>query len=94
MASMQSSLMKKLADELFLATTEQDTVRHDCRHPAVGLEAGEHVLHEHEVRLLARLRTPLAETTGELHACAAVVLRERRVRKHTVELADLACSPG
>ena len=52
---------EKLADELFLTTTEQDPVRHDRRHPAVGLEAGEHVLHEHEVRLLAGLRAPLAE---------------------------------
>ena len=61
-------IYEELADELFLTTTEQDPVRHDRRHPAVGLEAGEHVLHEHEVRLLAGLRAPLAEATGELHA--------------------------
>ena len=80
---------EQLADELFLTTTEQDPVRHDRRHPAVGLETGEHVLNEHEVRLLAGLRAPLAEATGELHAGAAVVLRERRVGEHPVELADL-----
>ena len=81
---------EELADELFLATTEQDPVRHDRRHPAVGLEAGEHVLHEHEVRLLAGLRAPLAEAAGELHAGAVVVLRKRRVGEHPVKLADLA----
>ena len=80
---------QELADELFLATPEKDPVRHDRRQPAVGLEAGEHVLHKHEVCLLAGLWAPLAEATGELHAGAAVVLRERRVREHTVELADL-----
>ena len=80
---------ENLADELFLTTAEQDPVRHDRRHPAVGLEAGEHVLHEHEVRLLAGLRAPLAEAAGELHAGAAVVLRKRWVGEHTVELADL-----
>ena len=54
---------EELTDELFLAATEQNPVWHDRRHPAAGLEAGEHVLHEHEVRLLAGLRTPLAEAT-------------------------------
>ena len=46
-------------------------------------------LHEHEVRLLAGLRAPLPKATGELHARATVVLRERRVGEHTVELANL-----
>ena len=81
---------ENLADQLFLAAAEQHAVGHDRRHVAVGLEAGQHVLDEHEVGLLAGLGAPFAEAAGELHVGAAVVLRERRIGEHAVELADLA----
>ncbi len=70
---------QQFADELFLATAEQHAVGHDGGHVAVRLEAGDHVLHEHQVGFLAGFRAELAEPAGELHAGAAVVLRERRV---------------
>ncbi len=62
------------ADELFLAAPEEHAVRHDGGHVTVGLEAGQHVLDEHEVGLLAGLRAPFTEAGGELHIGAAVVL--------------------
>ncbi len=77
------------ADEFFLAAAEQHAVGHDGRHVAVGLEAGDHVLHEHEVGLLAGFRAEFAEAAGELHGGAAVVLRERRVGEHAIEFARL-----
>ncbi len=52
---------QQLADELFLAATEEDAVRHDGGTEPVRLEAGEDVLDEHEVRLFPGLRAPLAE---------------------------------
>ena len=54
------------------------------------LEAGQHVLHKHEVGLLAGLGAPLAEAAGKFHVGAAVVLRKGRIGQHTVELAHLA----
>jgi hypothetical protein len=50
-----------------------------------GLEAGQHVLDEHEVGLLASLGAPLTEAVLELHSGAAVVLGERRIGKDTVK---------
>ncbi len=57
---------------------------------AVGLKASAHVLNKHEVGLLAGFRAELTEAAGEGHTGAAVVLRERRVCEHAVELARLA----
>ena len=54
-------LDEELADQLFLAAAEEHAVRHDRRHVAVGLEAGQHVLDEHQVGLLAGLGAPVAE---------------------------------
>ena len=81
-------LDQQLADELLLAPAEQHPVGHDRGHVALRLEARQHVLDEHEVGLLAGLRTPLAEAAREAHVGAAVVLRERGVGEHAVELAD------
>ena len=61
-------LDEPLAARLFLAATEQDAVRHDDRQLAVALERGDHVLHEHQVRLLAAFRHEGVEPLGELHA--------------------------
>ena len=47
---------EQLTDQLFLAAPEQDAVGHDGRHMTVGLEAGDHVLYEHQVGLLTALR--------------------------------------
>ena len=55
MASMTIVLDEQLADELFLAAAKEHAVRHDRRHVAVRLEAGQHVLDEHQVGLLAGL---------------------------------------
>ncbi len=57
---------------------------------AIALEARQHVLDKHQVGFLAVFRTPLAETAGEFHAGAAVVLRKRRIGQHPVEPAYLA----
>ena len=54
------------------------------------LETGEHVLNEHEVGFFSRLRAPLAKAGGKLKCDSAVVLRERRICQHAVELADAA----
>ncbi len=72
---------------LFLATPKQHAVRHDHRHFAVALERGDHVLHEHQVGLLAALGHEGVEAFGELHPVARVVLRERRIGDHSVEAA-------
>ena len=77
-------------DQLFLATAEKHAVGHDRCHVAVGLQARQHVLDEHQVGLLAGFGAPLAEARRELHGGAAVILREGRVGEHAVELPDLA----
>ena len=64
-------------------------MRHDRGHVAIRLEAGQHVLDEHQVSFFAGLGAPFAKARGELHAGAAVVLRERRIGKDAVKLADL-----
>ena len=81
---------QQFPNQLFLAPTKQHAVGHDGGHVAVALEAGQHVLDKHQVGLFAGFRAPLAETVGELHTGAAVVLREWRVGQHAVELAYLA----
>ena len=83
-------LDEDFADELFLAAPEQHAVGHDRGHVAVRLEAGQHVLDEHEVGLLPGLRAPFAEAGGKLQVGAAVVLREGRIGEDAVEFADLA----
>ena len=83
-------LDEDLADELFLAAPKEHAVGHDGGHVAVGLEAGQHVLDEHEVGLLAGLGAPLAKAIGELQGGPAVVLGKGRIGQDAVELADLA----
>ena len=64
-------------------------MRHDRRHVAVWLEAGEHVLHEHQISLLAGLgANHIGSGSGISCPGPAVVLRERRVGQHAVELAE------
>ena len=76
-----------LADLLLLAAAEEHAVGHHHRHLARGLEAGQHVLHEHQVGLLARLRRKaVLEALRPLHGGAVVVLGEGRVGDHPVEL--------
>ena len=79
-----------LADQLFLAAAEENTVGHDCRHVAVGLQARQHVLDEHQIGLLARLGAPFPEARRELYGGPAVVLRKRRIGENPIELPDLA----
>ena len=63
----------------------------DSRDHAAGPADGEHVLGEHQVRLLAGGGTPApAEALGELHAGAAVILAEGRIGDHPVETHQLA----
>ena len=81
---------QQFPNQLFLASAKKHAVGHDGGHVTVALEAGQHVLDKHQVGLFAGFRAPLAETVGELHAGAAVVLRERRVGQHAVEFAYLA----
>ena len=85
-------LDEQLANELFLAAAKEHAVGHDRRHVPVWLQAGQHVLDEHEVGLLACFRAPFAEAGRELQRGAAVVLRERRIGEDAVELADLPAS--
>ena len=81
---------EQLANQLFLAAAKQHAMWHDGRHAPLGFQAGHHVLDEHQVGLLAGFRAPLAKAAGELHVSPAVVLREWRIGKHTVEGANLA----
>ena len=85
-------LDKALAAGPLLAPAEEHAVRHDHRHLAVGLGDGHHVLHEHQVGLLALLRHEHPEALLVLHAGGGVVLREGRVGDHPVEGAQLAVS--
>ena len=82
--------MKCLRASLLLAAAEQHAVRHDGGHLAVGLEHGEHVLHEHQVGLLARLGHPDGEAAGILDVLLDVVLGEGRIGEHAVEAHQLA----
>ena len=76
-----------VADLLLLAAPEQDAVRHDdCPAPA-ALQRGQHMLDEHQVSLLARLRRhPVNEPLPVLALGSLVVLGERRIGDHAVEL--------
>ena len=67
-----------------LATAEEDSVRHDGRHLPVGLQHGEHVLHEHQVGFLALLRHPHREAARILDLLLDVVLAERRIGEDAV----------
>ena len=83
-------LDEDFADQLFLAAPKEHAVGHDGGHVAVGLEAGQHVLDEHEIGLLAGLGAPFAKAIGELQGGPAVVLGERRIGQDAVELPDLS----
>src|ERR1700751_5249742 len=81
---------QEFADKLFLATSEKHAMRHDGGHVAVRLEAGQHVLNEHEVGLFPRFGTPFTEAGCKLQRRATVILGKGRVSKDTVEFADLS----
>ncbi len=82
-------LNENFADELFLAAPKQHAVGHDGGHVTMGFKAGEHVLNEHQIGLLAGLGTPFPKTVGKLHGSPAVVLGKRRIGQHAVEFPDL-----
>ena len=87
----QVVLDKTLADLPLGPAAKQHAVRHNRADHAPLAQHGDHVLHEHEVGLLAGLGTPaVGEALGEGHAFGAVVLRERRVREHPVKTHQLA----
>lgn len=73
----------------FFAASEEDTMRHDHSQLPIALERGNHVLHEHQVGLLAALRHEVREPLLELHLLEVVVLRERRIGDHSVEPTNL-----
>ena len=84
---------KLFADFLFRAAAKEHAVGHDGGNHAARFADGEHVLGEHEVALLARGRTPTpAETLGELHVAARVVLAEGRIGDDAVEAVQLPAS--
>jgi len=72
------------------AAAEEHTVGHDGGHLAVGLEHRDHVLHEHQVGLLALLGHPHDEAPRVLDVLPDVVLAERRIGEHAVEAFQLA----
>ena len=74
----------------FLTAAEQYAVRHDGSQAPIGLEHSQHMLHKHQVGLLALLGHPYRETAGKLDVFLDVVLTERRVGQHTVEAPELA----
>ena len=78
-----------LARLLLLAAPEQHAVRHHRRQPPARLQHRQHVLHEHQVRLLALLRHPDRKAPGELDVLLQVVLAERRIGQHAVEAQKL-----
>jgi hypothetical protein len=73
-----------------LAAPEQHAVRHHRRHAAVALEHGQHVLNEHQIRLLALLGHEDLEALRPVHPLADVVLAERRVGEDAIEPHELA----
>ncbi|OIQ71559.1 hypothetical protein GALL_468230 [mine drainage metagenome] len=73
-----------LASFFFFATAKQHAMRHDGRHFAICLEYGQHVLHEHQVGLLAFLRHPDGKASGVFDVFLDVVLAEGWVGEHTV----------
>jgi hypothetical protein len=76
-----------------LAAAEEHTVGHDGGEFSVGFEDGEHVLHEHEVGLLALLGHPDGEAAGIFDVFAEVVLGEGRVGEDAVEAGELVVLP-
>ena len=78
-----------LARFFLLAAAEQHAVRHDGGHLAVGLEHGQHVLHEHEVGLLALFGHPHGEAAGVFDVLLDVVLAEGRIGEYAVETHQL-----
>ena len=76
-------------DQFFLTTPKQHPMGHDGRHVTIPLEAGQHVLHEHEVGFFTGFGTPFLEAMGKLNAGAAVVLRKRRIGEYPVEFSNL-----
>ena len=87
----EHTTFQKQATHLALfATPEQHAVRHHGSQLAVGLEGGQHVLHEHQVGLLALLGQPHREAARELDLLLDVILAEGRVGQHAVEAPELA----
>ena len=75
---------------LFLSAAEEHAVRHDRGHFSVRLRHREHVLHKHEVGLLALFRHPDSEASGILDVLPDVILAERRIGGHAVVAGQLA----
>ncbi len=65
-------------------------MRHHHGHFAVGLQRRDHVLHKHQVRLLAAFGHEVTEPFFELHRLQTVVLRERRIRDDSVKSPQFA----
>lgn len=75
-----------LADNLLHPAAKQYTMRHDGRHFSIWLQAGDHVLHKHQVGFLACLRREAeVETLLVLHPSLSVILREWWIGDHAVE---------
>ena len=85
-----AALDEVLARLLFLATAEEHTMGHDGGHFPFRLQHGDHVLHKHEVGLLALLGQPDGEASGKIDVFLDVVLRERGIGGDAVETSQLA----
>ena len=84
-------LDEALADMPLSPTSEQDPVGHDRADHAALPQHADHVLHEHQVGLFARLGAEaVGEPLPEGEVVRRVVLREGRVRDHPVEAHQLA----
>ena len=66
-------------------------MRHDRGHESLVVEARDHVLCKHEVRLLPFFRSKaVSKSLGELHCFPAVVLGKRRIGDNSVKLLDIS----
>lgn len=84
-----------MVDEVFarlalLTAAKEHAMRHDGSYLAVGLQHGQHMLHKHEVGLLAFLRRPHRKPPLILNFLAQVVLTEGRVGQHAIKPQQVA----
>src|ERR1700694_4662655 len=78
-------------DLLLLATAEEHAMRHDRDHQARRAQNREHVLDEHQIRLLARLwAEPEAKALWKWDPVATVVLTEWGIGDDSVKTHELA----
>ena len=79
------------ANLALLPPAKQNAVRHDHRAAARALQTRQHVLEEHEVRLLPRLRrVAMLKSLRTLAAGERPVLREGRIGNDAIGLEELA----